>query len=210
MGFWGKFGKAALAAAPFAAMAIPGVGPVLGGALKAGGIGSKVLSGVGSAAGILGGVAKGRAQGREAEIKANQEQDRVRAELARLGADRAKFELESPRTRAEQAAFGEMLANERAGPALRSTRGLSTAGPAPDAGFLFGANARGTGQGLSDLAYTKMGHDTFEVPTATAMPQANALDKILSYAAPAAAGLDLWNRRRSPQYGGQNESSEGY
>ena len=200
MGFWGKFGKGLLAAAPFAAMAIPGAGPVL----------STILKGAGTAAPILGNLAKGRAEGRKAEISANQEQDKVRAELARLGAERAKFELESPRARAQQAAFGEMLANERAGPALRSTRGLSTAGPAPDAGFLFGANARGAGQGLSDLGYTMMGHDTFEVPTATKMPQANALDKILSYAAPAAAGLDLWNRRRSPQYGGQNESSEGY
>jgi hypothetical protein len=80
MGFWGTLGKIAGVAAPFAAMAIPGVGPAIGGAL--GGVGSKIggaLGGgggeggtalgsiLGNLGGVLGGAAKGSADQRQSE-----------------------------------------------------------------------------------------------------------------------------------------------
>jgi len=117
MGFWGSLGKGLLKAAPFAAMAIPGMqglgllgglGGAAGGAgaAAAGGIGSKILGGLGGLAssGILGNVAQmmgsgaeGDAKGRAAEaaLALQRDQNRNQRYATEQGAATAKDRTEA-------------------------------------------------------------------------------------------------------------------
>ena len=137
-------------------------------------LGKGLLKGIPIAGPILGGLLEGRGQGRQAEAQQGQTDDRIRAELAGLGAQRAEFERDSPVMRAQQAARGNFMQN------YRSLGGRSM-------GQGFGQQAREAGDKLGHLGVEQLGNDTFEVPGLSERPQANAFDKILGVAAPLAS-----------------------
>ena len=170
-GFWGGLGKTAL------------------------GLGKQYLGS--GASDIIGGLAEGRAKGRQAEIESLQGDDRIRAELARLGAERAKFQLEAPSARAQQSVMGDLMANVQDVRAP-NIRGASTSGERVTGGIrpsALGPNARAAGAELSRLGLSNLGKDTFDVPELSKRPQANALDKLLSVAGPASAFLGAMDGR---------------
>jgi hypothetical protein len=179
---------------------------------------------------IAGGIAKNRAAGRAQENLTTGAADRTAIdrytaeELAKREAlklqedavkDRADRYLESGRTRAGQAAFGDALANLQD----VSLEGLPSdipmfsfsGGLRPS---VFGAGARSAGQTLSRDALAAMlsGADVPDLPVtsgigrnapaATPFAEANALDKILEaggYAAQAAGTVGEIQRQRAQQ-----------
>lgn len=209
-------GKGLLKAAPFAAMAIPGVGGALGGALKGlGGGGGRFAKGLlggmdgrgddegddrgglGGALGALGPVlgqyAAGRAQGRQAESQQLMDETDTRARLSRLLGERAQFELNAPNMRAQQATQGDYLSGARR---LRSIPREGEAwGKTEDQPMRFGANAQEAGRRLSILGLGQLGKDTYAVPDMPQMPRANMLDKVLGVAGPITAGIGALQNR---------------
>ncbi len=178
---WGWLGKAlgavgAVGAAPFTG----------GGSLAA------LPAILGAAAPIIGGIAGGRAQGRQAEAGQIQSQDELRARLAQLEAERAKFQMEAPGFRAGQTARGDILSNLQdiqfqpvRGRSQSALEGKMTTGGL--GASTFGPNTRAAGAKLSELGLANLGKDTFNIPTPSKMPQANWLDKVLNVAGPAAS-----------------------
>ena len=152
-----------------------GAGKGVLGAAKGAGALSKGLSVAQGLSPILGSMAQSRAQGRQAEAEQGQADDRIRTQMAELGARRAGFELEAPNKRAQQAAMGDFMQN------YKSLGGRSQ-------GQGFGQQAQEAGDKLGHLGVEQLGKDTFEVPGLSARPQANGLDKFLSIAGPVAAG----------------------
>ena len=187
--------------APFAAFAIPGVGPALGGVLKgigAGtGIGANILRGASAAEPIIGGIAAGRNQGKQTEGSQRLHQDDTRArmydtvtrnliEQAGLGRDKARLELDAPTTRMQQSVLGGLFANMPE-PTGRLASSLPKVTP----------EMRSWGTNLSSLASSRMGKDTFDIPnmpappTMQGLPESNWLDRLLGVAGPATSLLGL-------------------
>lgn len=167
----------------------------------------------GAAAPIIGGIAGGRARGRQIEGQERLSQDAIRARMhetltrgildrARLGADKAQFELQAPSTRFGQAVRGGLAANVQdvgvqVPEHLRRSLVQFTGGLRPSA---IGPQGRAAGQRLSELALSRMGQDTFEVPDlpgapgVSATPRPGFIDRFLSAAGPAASFAGAFNR----------------
>lgn len=176
----------------------------------------------GAAAPVLGGIAAGRSQGKQTEANLNQQQDQARQQLyqtlvnAQLGrynaqnnaalglgslnAQKAKFELDAPQQRFNQAMHGNYAANVQDVQAnvpdkLKNYLVTYSGGLRPSA---FGEGGRAAGRQLADLATAAMGKDTFQIPEMatlpdmpaapglTPLPKAGAIDRILGIAGPAA------------------------
>jgi len=210
MSIWGTLGKIALgagglAAAPFtgglsAATLIPGL--------------------IGAGTSAAGAIAEGRAQGRQAEAGANAQQDtlRQRADENRLAAQ--KFNAGLPGLRANDAVRGDTLANVQDAAFTGSGRDLATTGGLRPSllsgqtralGQAMGAAASGnTGAGASMdpgraalLQQLAGSYQPFkpEFTTATPLPQAGMLDKILQGAGYAGGVLPLLGQSRAGKPG---------
>lgn len=177
---------------------------LLGTLAKIGGIAAAPFTGgaslplaiAGAAAPILGGLAAGRTQGRQAEAAQILNEAQLRQRLAELEAERTKFELSAPTARAHQAALGDFLSGAQAASLGRYAPGSNMPTMAA-ARNLFGAHTQAAGAKLGPLAVSKLGTDTYALPSMPKMPQANMFDKILGIAAPAAAGLGALNTFRN-------------
>ena len=218
---WGNIGKILGAAGSIAAI------PFTGGASATGLLGllGKAAPALGAAGSVMSGIGAGRAEGRQAEATANQNQGRAQADIYRaladaimrqgtLGQQKAEFERDSPNVRFGQAMRGNLAANmqdvsmqvpDRLKPYMVNFSG----GLRPSA---IGAGGRAAGQQLADLGSGMMGKDSFELPNLPAppqtpdMPQAGWLDKFLNIAGPAASAVGVLG----PMIGrrGQNQQAQ--
>ena len=209
MAFLGKLGKilgaaGAVAGAPFTGGAsLAALGPIL----SAGGQ-------------IAGGIAGERAAGKQQEIGNQQNQNELQQRLyqavlqaqqnqARIGADRAQFERDSPTIRAQQSMLGNAIANTQdvgmsgGSPRLQRSMVNFTGGLRPSV-----LGNRAAGHALEGIGTGNIGKDTFEVPNlppppqTSPLPDANWLDKLLGIAGPAASTLGALAplmQRRQPQ-----------
>lgn len=205
MGFWSKLGKigglaGSVAAAPFTGGAsLAGIPGILA---TAGRI-------AGAAAPALGAIASGRTQGRVEQGLMNQRQDQLaeqryrdqlsanenqnRFNLSAADADlaRRKFALAAPGQRASNSVRGDILANAQDTHITGLPAGVNV--PTISGGLrpsMFSANTRALGGELSSQALAgQRAGDNFDplnyvappdAPGVTPLPQAGALDKILT------------------------------
>lgn len=224
MGFWSALGNIGKAAVGF----VPGIGQGIQG-LLGGGDGedseqsnlSKILGIAGGVAPVLGGMAAGRQQGLMNEDLSSQSRDRNALQRAALAnqygltstqmgnanaqqgyenqMSQAKYRMDAPSIRAEQARKGDLLANVQDVSVSHPRAAIAhfTGGLRPSA---LGPNAREAGRLLSSGAVDAM-RSGEQLPTSpefsaapppmipnlSTAPQSGILDKILSVAAPASA-----------------------
>ena len=138
-----------------------------------------------------------------------QAQQQAEQQRAQLGGQRAAFERDSPNVRFGQAMRGNFAANAQdvtldVPDRVKGSLVTYGGGLRPSA---FGEGGRAAGRQLAEIGSSRMGQDTFELPTVSqaprpaGLPKDNALDKLLAIAGPAAAfGGALGNR--GPQGGG--------
>lgn len=209
MGFWSTLGKiGGIAAAGVGTVASLGAAsPALAAALGGAGALGKIGGIAKSVAPVLGGLAKGRAEGRVADTNAQQTQDRLGLDRARMMNQALQDEFQNKvglagteaqllDTRATQARRGDLLANvqdvhipDNGRVAVQHWSG----GVRPSA---LGPNARAAGARLSDTALAKMGHEGLpsapgmsgNIPGVTPLQGGGFMDKLIG-AAGAATSL---------------------
>ena len=156
---------------------------------------------------VVGGLAGGRAEGQQTditnqqnqalrELMAWQAQQQAEQQRAQLGGERAQFERDSPNVRFGQAMRGNFAANAQDATVdvpdrVRGSLVTYGGGLRPSA---FGEGGRAAGRQLAEIGSSRMGQDTFELPTVSqaprpaGLPQDNWFDKFLEYAGYGAAG----------------------
>ena len=135
----------------------------------------KIIGGLGKAAPTIGAVVGGRAAGRQAAAKANEDQDRLRLASA-------AFNRQNPEARMRAAVRGDTLANVQdyqlggEGRNLSSTGGLRPSLMSPGTRAL-GASASRNAV-LSQLGQPGGTENPYAPMTPTPLPQAGLLDKV--------------------------------
>ena len=182
--------------------------PFTGGASAAGFLGGlgKAAPYFGALSGVLGGAAGARGQGKVAEATIAQEENRNQQALydiitrnllsqGQAGERKAAFELNAPTTRFRQGLGGTLAANAQdfqwaPHPKIRSSGFTGGARPS-----MFSQGGRQLGQQFADLATSRLGKDTFDVPRLPAppemerLPRSGWLDKLLGIGAGATGFL---------------------
>lgn len=183
MSILGKIGKIAMTAAPFAAMAIPGVGPLVGGVMKGAGIGGKLATAAkfGSAlAPVLGSAAKGQAQGKQVQAGQDMQRDR-------LALDRYKTEQAAPELRRRSAVNASMTANRQPVKMSRDASGhrsVSGGFANPD---LINPDTKALSEDMTHQAMLQQLQHGADIPKMTPAPKSGFMDKLLGGGAMAAS-----------------------
>lgn len=185
MGVWGKIGKIGMAAAPFAAMAIPGVGPALGMGLKAAGIGGKVAMAANAArslAPILGAASGAQATGKRLDANTNMRRDE-------LALDRYKTQQAAPELRRKSAVKASMTANATPVHMGRDASGKrSVSGGYANPG-LINQDTRGLSEDMTHQALLQQLQHGSDIPAITPAPKSGVMDKLLGGGAMASSIL---------------------
>lgn len=185
MGFWGKLGKIGMAAAPFAAMAIPGVGPAVGGLMKGAGSMGKLAS-IGKIAGgiapILGAASGAQATGKRLDANTNMRRDE-------LALDRYKTQQAAPELRRKSAVKASMTANASPVHMGRDASGKrSVTGGYANPG-LINQDTRALGDDMTHQALLQQLQHGADIPAITPAPKSGVMDKLLGGGAMASSIL---------------------
>ena len=188
----------------------------LGGLLSGAGTTGKIANMVGKAAPLLSGMAKSRAESLNSQNDQTLSQDQLRQRMweaqtqallqrGQMLQDQAKFNIQAPSMRADQAKRGSLMANVQDlrfpdNPRVKVMH--PTGGIRPSA---LGPEARQAGSQLAQLGLSNIGKDSFEVPNLPKAPGLSELsgggflDSLLGGATAASGILNLLQNQQKQQ-----------